>query len=148
MAQSPHAWMSIFKKRSPKSSCTLSFPTMVPLKEFVFYEDEEVNEREEGSNQLDLPPSFDGYGDKEIVGFENYGDEELLHFKGLGEALVPSSFCEEEEPARKEEFNTSPYQVTCLHQEDQVEITRDFYSSSFLVSSHESLCFESQTLVP
>jgi len=36
---------------------------MVPLKEFVSYEDEEVNEREEGSNQFDLPPIFDDHGD-------------------------------------------------------------------------------------
>jgi len=62
--------------------------------------------------------------------------------------LIPSSFCEEEELAHKEEFNTSPYKVTHLHQEDQVEIIRDFYSSSFLVSSHESLCFESQNSCP
>jgi len=72
----------------------------------------------------------------------------LLDFKRLEEALLPSPFCEEEDIANKEEFNISPYKVACLHQEDQVEITRDFYSSSFLVSSHESLYFESQNACP
>jgi len=38
--------------------------------------------------------------------------------------------------------------VTCLLQEDHVEITRDFHSSSFLVSYHESLCSESQNSCP
>jgi len=37
-----------FNKGSPKSSCTLSLPNMVPLEEFVSCEEEEVNEREEG----------------------------------------------------------------------------------------------------
>jgi len=117
---------------------------MVPLKEFVSCEDEAVNEREEGLNQFDSPLIFDDYGDEEILGFEDYGDEELSNFKGLGEALAPFSFCEDEELAHKEEFYISPHKVTCLHQEDHVKITRDFHSSSFLVSSHESLCFESQ----
>jgi len=57
-------------------------------------------------------------------------------------------FCEEEELAHNEEFNISPYKVTCLHQEDQVRVTKDFYSSSFLVSSHESLCFKSISSCP
>jgi len=61
---------------------------MVPLKELVSYEDEEVNKREEGLNQFDPPPIFVDYGDKEILGFENYGDKELLDFTGLGEALL------------------------------------------------------------
>jgi len=37
-----------FNKGSPKSSSTLSLPTMLPLKEFVSYEDKEVNKRKEG----------------------------------------------------------------------------------------------------
>jgi len=49
-------------------------------------------------------------------------------------ALVPLCFCEEEKLAHNEEFNISPYKVTCLHQEDQAEVTKDFYSSSFLIS--------------
>ena len=84
---------------------------------------------------------------KKILGFEDYGDEELFDFKGLGEALVPLSFCEDEELAHKEEFNISPCKVTCLHQ-DHVEITRDLHSSSFLVSSYESLCAESRNSLP
>jgi len=134
-----------FNKGSPKSSCTLNLPTMVPLKEFMCCEDEEVNEREEGLNQFDSPPIFNDYGDEEILGFEDYSDEELLDFKGLGEALVPLSLCDDEELACKEEFNISPYKVTCLHQEDHVEIRRDFQSSSFLVYYHDSLCSGSQT---
>jgi len=55
-----------WNKGNPKSSCTLSLPTMVPLNELVSYEDEEVNEREEGLNQFDPPPTFDDYGEKEI----------------------------------------------------------------------------------
>ena len=85
---------------------------------------------------------------KKILGFEDYGDEELLNFKGLGEALVPLSFCEDKELAHKEEFNISLYKVTCLHQEDHVEIARDFHSSSFLVSSRESLCSKPQNSCP
>ena len=54
-----------FDKGSPKTSCTLSLPTMVPLKEFVSCEDEEANEREEGLNQFGSPPIFDDYGDEE-----------------------------------------------------------------------------------
>ena len=53
-----------FNKGSPKSSCTLSLPTMVPLKEFMSCEDKEVNEREEGLNQFDSPPIFDEHGDE------------------------------------------------------------------------------------
>ena len=69
----------------------------------------EVNERKEGLyNQFDLPPIFDDYGDKEVLGFENYGDKELLGCKELGEALVPLCFCEEEEPTHNEESNISP----------------------------------------
>ena len=60
------------------------------------------------SNQFDLPPIFDDYGDKEVLGFENYGDEELLDCKQLGEALVPLCFIEEEELAHNVEFNISP----------------------------------------
>jgi len=88
---------------------------MLPLKEFLSYEDKEVNERKEGLNQSDLPPIFDDYGDKEVLRFENYGDKELLDCKDLGEALVPLCFCELEEVAHNEEFNISPYKVTCLH---------------------------------
>jgi len=44
-----------FNKGSPKSSSTLSPPTMLPLKEFVSFEYKEVNERKEGLlNQFDL----------------------------------------------------------------------------------------------
>jgi len=68
-----------FNRASPKSSSTLSLPTMLPLKEFVSYKDIEVNERKEGLNQFDLPPIFDDCGDKEILDFENYGDKELLN---------------------------------------------------------------------
>jgi len=123
---------------------------MVPLKEFISYEDEEVNEREDGLNQFDSPPIFDDYDDEEILGFEDYGDEELfIDFKRFRRSLSSFlSLCEDEELAHKEEFNFSPYKVTCLHQEDHVKITRDFHSFSFLVSSHESLCFESQNSCP
>ena len=83
-----------FNKGSPKSSSTLSLPTMLPLKEFVSYEDKEVNERKEGWNQFDMTPIFDYYGEKEVLGFENSGDKELLDCKDLGEALVPLCFYE------------------------------------------------------
>jgi len=103
------SWMDVhFNKGSPKSSSTLSIPTMLPLKELVCYENKEVNERKEGFNQFDLPPIFHDYDDKEITGFENYGDEELLDCKELGESLVPLCFCEEEELAHNVEFNISP----------------------------------------
>ena len=83
-----------FNKASLKSSSTISLPTMLPLKEFMSYEDKELNERKEGLNQADLPPIFDGYSHKEILSFENYGVKELLDCKELGEALVLLSFCE------------------------------------------------------
>jgi len=56
------------------------------------YEDKEVNESKEGLNRLDLPPIFDGYGDKEILGFENYCDKGLFDYKEFAEALVLLSF--------------------------------------------------------
>ena len=34
-----------FNKGVPKSSCTFSLPTMLPLKDLVSYQDEEVNEK-------------------------------------------------------------------------------------------------------
>jgi len=82
---------------------------MLPLKEFVSCEDKEVNERKEGLlNQFDLPPIFDDYGDKEVLGFENCGDKVVFDCKELGEALIPLCFCEEEELAHNEGFNISP----------------------------------------
>ena len=56
--------------------------------------------------------------------------------------MAPSSFCEEEELACKEELHLSPYNINHFHQEDQIEVTRDFHSSSLLVSYHKSLCFK------
>jgi len=82
---------------------------MLPLKDLVSYQDEEVNETGEGLNQFDPPPIFDDYGDEEILGYEDYGDKELLEFKKLGEALAPLSFCEEQKLAHKEEVHVSPY---------------------------------------
>jgi len=82
---------------------------MLPLKDLVSYQDEEVNEKAEGLNQFNPPPIFDDYGDEEILGFEDYGDEELLEFKELEEALAPLSFCEEEKLAHMGEFHVSPY---------------------------------------
>jgi len=108
---------------------------MLPLKEFVSDEDKEVNEMKEGLNQFDLLPILNGYSDKEILGFENYGHRELLDCKELGASLVALCFWQEEELAHNEEFNTSRYKDTCLHQDDQVEVTRDDYSSSFPVFS-------------
>ena len=63
-------------KGSLKSSCTLSLPTMLPLRELVPYEDNE--EKKEGLNQFDPPPIFGDYGDKEILNFEDHGYEETL----------------------------------------------------------------------
>jgi len=121
---------------------------MLPLKEFVSYVDKEVNERKEGLNQFNLPLIFDDYSDKEVPGFGNCGDKELLNCKELGEALLPLCFCQEEELTHNEEFKICRYKVTCLHREDQVEATRDFYSSSFLVSSHEPLRFKTLNSCP
>jgi len=53
-----------FSEGSPMNSSTLNLPTMMPLNEFVSYEDKEVNERKEGLSQFDLPPILDDYGDK------------------------------------------------------------------------------------
>ena len=108
---------------------------MLLLKDLVSYEDREVDENGEGLNQFDPPPIFNDHGDKEILGLEGYGDEELFKFKDLREPLVPLSFCEEEKLAHKEEFHASPYKATCLYQEHQIEVIRDFYSLSFLVFS-------------
>ena len=120
----------LLNKGSAKSHHTSSLPTLLPLKEIIFYQDEEVNEEEEDLNRFDLPPIFD-----------DYGDEELLDFEELGETSVPSSFCEEEELACKEELHLSLYNIKYFHQEDKVEVTRDFYPSSLLVPSHKSLWF-------
>ena len=54
-----------FNKGNPKSSCTFSLLTMLPLKNLVSYQDEEVNQKGEGLNQFDPPPIFDDYGDEE-----------------------------------------------------------------------------------
>ena len=40
----------LFNKGSLKSRHTPSLPTLLPLKEIIFYEDEEVNEEEEDLN--------------------------------------------------------------------------------------------------
>jgi len=40
----------LFNKGSLKSSHTYSLPTILPLKEIMSYEDEEVSEEEEGIN--------------------------------------------------------------------------------------------------
>ena len=121
----------LFNKDSPKSPHTSSLPTLLPFKEIIFHEDEEVIEEEEDLNRFDLPPIFD-----------DYGDEELLDFEELGETSAPSSFCEEEELTCKEELHLSLYNIKYFHQEDKVEVTRDFRSSSLLVSSHKSPCFQ------
>ena len=42
---------------------------MLPLKDLVSYQDEEVNEKGEGLNQFGQPPIFHDYGDEEISGF-------------------------------------------------------------------------------
>jgi len=108
-----------FNKGSPKSSFTFSLPTMLPLKDLVSYQDEDVNEEGEGLNQFDPPHIFDDcgdeeilgvedHGDEEILGFEDHGDEELLVLKELGEPLTPLSFCEKKKLAHKEEFHVSP----------------------------------------
>jgi len=39
-----------FNKGSPKSSCTFSLPTILPMKGLVSYQDEEVIEKGEGLN--------------------------------------------------------------------------------------------------
>jgi len=82
---------------------------MLPLKDLLSYQDEEVNEKGEGLSQFDPPPIFDDYGYEQILGFKVYGDEELLEFKELGEALAPLSFCEEQKLTHKEEVHVSPY---------------------------------------
>ena len=76
--------------------------------------------KEESLNPFDPPSIFDDYGNEEILGVEDYGDEELVNFKELEEALVPLSFCEEEELDQKEELHVFPYKATRLHQEYQV----------------------------
>ena len=50
----PSCMYILFNKESPKSPCTYSFPTFLPLKEVISYEAEEVNEGEEGLNWFDL----------------------------------------------------------------------------------------------
>ena len=37
--------------------CTFSVPAMLPLKDLVSYEDREIDEKGEGLNQFDPPPS-------------------------------------------------------------------------------------------
>jgi len=131
-----------FQQGSPKISPTSILPTLLPSKEVISYKDEEVNKVEKDLNQFDLPPIIDECGDEELLKFEDYGDEELLDFEELEEDSIPSSFCEEEELPCKEELHLSLYQALCFHQEDKVEVTRDFYSSSFLVSSQVCQWFQ------
>ena len=114
----------LFNKGSPKSSRTSTLPILLSLKEVIPYEDDEVSEEEQGLNPFDLPPIFDDYGDKGA-----------LDFKELGETLIPSHFCKEEELACKDEPHLPLCKAVCFQQEDKVEVTRDFYSLAFLVSS-------------
>ena len=81
----------LLNKGSPKSHHSPGLPTLLPLKEIIFYEDEEENEEDEHWNQFDPPPIFDDYGDNELLKFEDHGDEELLDFEELGETTPPSS---------------------------------------------------------
>ena len=94
----------LFIKWSPRSHHFPSLPTLLPLKEIVFYDDEEVNKDEEDLNRFDAPPIFDDYGDEELLKFEDYGDEELLDCAELGETTTTSSSCEEEGQVCKEEI--------------------------------------------
>jgi len=81
-----------FWQREPKEFLYFfSLPTVLPLKDFVSYEDEDLNAKGEGLNEFDPPTIFDDYGDEQILSFKDYGDEELLNFKELGEALVTLS---------------------------------------------------------
>ena len=120
-----------FSKGILKSSHTSNLAILLPLKEVISYEDDEAIEEEEGLNPLDLPPIFIDCGDTGALGF-----------KELGETSIPSSFCEEEELACKEEPHLPLYKVVCFQQEDKVEVTRDVYSLPFLVSSNVSHCFQ------
>ena len=97
-----------FNKSSPKRSCTLSLPTMVPLKEILCYNDEEVNEREEGSNQFDPPPIFDCYGDG--------GSSMEPHHEPQGNPVSPSlcSKVKEKVQALIHQLSTSPG-LTSMH---------------------------------
>ena len=124
----------LFKKGSPKSSRTASLRTLLPLKEVISYEDDEVSEEEDGLNPFDLPPNF---GDCD--------DKGALNFKELGETLVPSSFCDEEELACKE-VHLPLYKGVCFQQEHKVEATRDLYSLAFLMSFMCSIIFNPFTL--
>jgi len=76
----------LFNKGSAKSHHTSSLRTLLPFKEIIIYEDEEVDDEEEDLNRFDLPPIFDDYGDEELLDFEDYGDEELLNFEDYGDA--------------------------------------------------------------
>ena len=95
----------LFNKGSPKSHNSPGLPTLLPMKEIIFYEDEEVNEEEEDLNRFDPPSIFDDYGDDELLKFEDYGDEELLDCEELGETATPLSSCEEEGQVCKEELH-------------------------------------------
>ena len=94
----------LFNKESPKSHHTSTLPTLLPLKEIILHEDEEVNKEEEDLNRLDPPPIF---------------DEELLDFKELGESTTPSSSCEEEGQVCKEELHLPLYKN--FHHENNEE---------------------------
>jgi len=118
----------LFNKGSLKCPHTSSILTLFPLKEVNSHEDKEVNEEEEDLNRFDLLPIFDDYSGEELLDFKNYGDDELLEFEELGEISIPLFFCEEEELACKEELHISSYKGTCFHQEDKLEVIRDFYS--------------------
>jgi len=119
----------LFNKGSPKSHHSSSLPTLLPLKEIIFYEDEKVNKDEEDLSRFDLSPIFDDYGDGKVNEveedlnrfdpppiFDDYGDEELLEFEELGETTTPSSSSEEEGQLCKEELHLSLYKD--VHHED------------------------------
>ena len=109
----------LFNKGSPKGHHSPSLPTLQPLKEIIFCEDEEVNQEEEDLNRFDPPTIFYDYGDKELLKFEDYGDEELLDCEELGEATGPSSSCEEEQQLCKEEHHLPLYK-DFNHEENEI----------------------------
>ena len=98
----------LFNKGSLKSHHSPSLPTLLPMKEIIFYEDEEVNEDEEDLNRFDPPPIFD-----------DYGDEELLHFEELGETTSPSCSLEEQGQVCKEELHLPLYK-DFYHEDNEI----------------------------
>ena len=109
----------LLNKGSPKSHHSPSLPTLLPLKEIIFYEDEEENEEEEDWNRFDPPPIFDDYGDNELLKFEDYGDEELWDGEELGETKSPLSSCEEEGQVFQEELHLPLYKDS-HHQDNEI----------------------------